>query len=447
MTADPRNVERPCTPPRTAIRIPGSKSLTCRGLVLGAIASEPVQLHGMLVSDDTIALQNAIGQLGVSMHLRDGVLHVDGGLPLTPMDNRSERTLQLGLGGAPARFCLALASLAAGPVIVDGQPRLRQRPMRDAIDLMRQLGLGIEAVGDGPGLPIQVTPGPWTSHALNIGDTATSQVVSALLLVSTCAGGLHVHFTQPPTSGAYLELTVDELRRWGVQVEVKRSDSAITDILVTAGQPLGGTRHIDPDASSAAAAACMCSVVPHAELVLEGVRLDDTQPDAAALGLLQCWGVGMEACAEGLRVRSPGASDTLCTDDVVDASNMPDAVPVLAACAACRGRGPVRFRGLETLRVKECDRIAKTCELLQLADSAASRTCVEGDELVVYPLGAPSPSAEVLTVQTHDDHRMAMAAAVVGLWRGGLKIADPDVVAKSWPHFWQDCAVLGGWRA
>jgi 3-phosphoshikimate 1-carboxyvinyltransferase len=416
-------------------------------MVLGAIAARPASLHGMLFSDDTRALQEAIAKLGVAMNVRDGVLHIGGGA--TPADDEFSNgiELHLGLGGAPARFCLALATLARCPVTIDGDERLRQRPMQDAIDLMQQLGIRVEAIGKGPGLPLRVTPGPWSSHAIDVGATATSQVVSALLLVSTCVGGLTVNFTQPPTSGAYLELTVDELRRWGATVEVQRDGDVLTQIKVSAGQPLGGPMSIAPDASSAVAAACMTCVVPQAEVVLSGVTLDDPQPDTRALRLLQRWGLTMEACDEGLALRSPGASDVLQTDDVVDASDMPDAVPVLAACVACRGRGPVRFRGLETLRVKESDRIVRTSELLQAAGGTPTQAIIEGDELVVHPLGPPSTTMEAIEMQTFDDHRMAMAGAVVGLWRGGVHIADPAVVAKSWPTFWQDCAVLGGWSA
>jgi len=431
--AAPRDAQH--SAPKVTVQLPGSKSLTVRAIMLAALADGPSQLIGALRSDDTDAFCNAVQNLAVDVSIEDDSLCIGGGGPGTPLCD----VLDLGLGGAPARFGLALAALADVPVTVDGAPRLRERPMHDAIALFTQLGVRIEPIGDGPGLPLRVEGGAWETHHLTIGATATSQVVSALLLAATQAGGLQMEFQQSPTSAAYLELTISELRRWGVHVEVERRHGNLHRITVPSHQPSGGNYAIGRDASSAVAAACVCCAVPGAVLALPGATLHDAQPDTRALALLQLAGADITAHDEGLHISTSGE---LSFPAEVDASCMPDAVPSLAVIAACRGAATVRFTGLETLRVKECDRVQATADLLH---TAGGNVLIEGDDLVVY--GGVAPSTEAMDASTCDDHRMAMAAAALGLWRGCVRIDDPGVVTKSWPGFWSDLAGLGGWSA
>ena len=431
--AAPRDAQT--STPIVDVQLPGSKSLTVRAVMLAALADGPSQLTGALRSDDTDALCNAVRNLGVDVSIDDDSLRIGGGGPGTPLCD----VLDLGLGGAPSRFSLALAALADVPVTVDGAPRLRERPMHDAISLFTQLGVRIEPIGDGPGLPLRIEGGAWETHHLTIGATATSQVVSALLIAATRAGGLQVEFQQPPTSAAYLNLTIAELRRWGVHVEVQRRRGNLHRITVPSHPPVGGNYAIGRDASSAVVAACACCAVPGAVLSLPGATLDGAQPDIRALLLLRQAGADITPTDDGLRVSAP---KELTFPDEVDASGMPDAVPSLAVIAACRGAATVRFTGLETLRVKECDRVQSTADLLRTAGGEA---LIEGDDLVVY--GGIAPSRETMDALTCDDHRMAMAAAALGLWRGCVRIDDPGVVTKSWPGFWADLAGLGGWSA
>jgi len=429
-------VERPTTAPRATLRVPGSKSLTCRAIVLGALADAPVELHGALHADDTITLLQAVHGMGVDTRVEAGVMHLAGGGPPQPHTHGLDR-LDMGMGGAPARFTLALAALADAPIVIDGGARLRQRPMHDAVALLGSLGVAVEPIGEGPGLPLRVTPAPWATHTIDIADTATSQVVSSLLLVAANAGGLDMHFTQPPTSAAYIELTIDTLGKWGIDVDVQRADGVLQRINVRRGTPSGGVHTIAADASSAATAACMACALPGAHVTLHNVDPDDAQPDAAALTLLQRAGASLRADEQGLHIDAP---DHLQFPVTVDASAMPDAVPVLAALAATQGTGPVRFTGLDTLRVKECDRIEGTRHLLH---ALGGEPTIEGDDLLVSPL--PAFGDDIITLPSMDDHRMAMAGALLGLWRGHVRIDDADVVTKSWPTFWNDLAPLGGW--
>ena len=426
-------IDRPAGPHVASIHVPGSKSLTCRAIVLGALAGSPVELHGALHSDDTHALLKAVHGMGIDTRIVGDIMHLASG----GQRHLREKVLDMGLGGAPARFAIALASLADAPIIIDGAPRLRERPMQDAIDSLAALGVVVEPVGAGSGLPLRVTPMPWSSHSLTITDTATSQVVSAILLVAASAGGLDVHFAKSPTSEAYIRLTIESLLAWGIDVDVQECDGVLERIRVSAGTPVGGTHSIASDASSAAAAACMACAVPGAQVTLLDVQSDDGQPDAAALSLLEQAGAQLTTNSRGLHIV---AREALHFPALVDASGMPDAVPVLAALAAVRGSSLVRFAGLDTLRVKECDRIEGMRVLLQLAGASAQ---IEGNDLLVSPM--PSHGGDPIMLPTMDDHRMAMAGAVLGLWRGGVRIDDPEVVTKSWPTFWSDLAPLGGW--
>ncbi|MCH2135829.1 MAG: hypothetical protein MK101_04505 [Phycisphaerales bacterium] len=406
--------------------------------MLAAIANGPVEVRNPLRGDDTDALLEAIDALGVDTSIKDHAMRLGGGGPGQP---RRER-LDLGLGGAPARFTLALATLASGSVVVDGASRLRQRPMGDAVDLLRALGARLEPLDEDGRLPIRVlgsAQSPWANHTITVGATATSQVISALLLVAPAAGGIEVVFDAPPTSASYIELTLRSLESVGVSVRrVLDAEGALRAVSVDEGRPQVGVFEVAADASSGAAAAAMACALPGAKVHLSGVVLDDGQPDTAALSLLAAAGARIEAVSGGVDIDS---GEALRFPPLVDAELMPDAVPSLAVLAAVRSCGPVRFTGLHTLRVKECDRVEATAQVIRLLGGSV---LIEGDDLCITPMELTQGMVEL---PTFDDHRMAMAGAVAGLWRGQVRIDDPDVVSKSWPTFWIDTAPLGGWGA
>lgn len=421
-----------------ALRVPGSKSLSARALVLAGLARGTSQLQGVLDSEDTRALVAALQAIGVQVGA--GALR-GGSVELTGSDGAPTggATVHCADGGTPARFLLAVAALASHPVTVDGSARLRERPMGDGVALLRALGVECRHVGREGFLPIEVRPGGRPAGGdLEVGRTASSQFVSGLLLVAPwMARGLTVRFLEPPVSATYIELTLDELSRWGVVAEVTRSTEGVLQGVRVPPTPLScRVAAIEPDASSAVFWAAAAAIVPGSRLVIQGLPRDSRQPDMGAVGALAEMGARVQDGPYGL--------DVACAAERFDppplrgierdCSDFPDGALALAASAAVAA-GPSRLTGLGTLRVKECDRVHALAHNLEALGAQVRQG---SDWLEIHPISTPRPA----TLPTFNDHRIAMAFAVLALRIGGAAIADPRCVAKSYPGFWRDLRSL-----
>lgn len=433
---DPLPVEPLARPFEASIRVPGSKSLTNRLLVLAALARGSSRLDGPLFADDTLRLAAALETLGCPIRMGEASIELDGGAGRLPRGG----AIDLGDGGTPTRFMLALAPLAGGPVAIDGSARMRERPVEEGIALLRLLGARIETTPRafagriGEGLPATVQPSaPLRGATLEIGRTASSQFLSALLLVGpTCAGPLELRYRDAPTSASYLDLTVDALRRFGVAVGEKRDPEGRILAHRIEPQPIAAARvAVEPDASSAAYPALAAALLPGSRVTLLGLERGSRQPDIRFIETLGAMGAEVRQLAEGLSVEGRGQ---LAAIDV-DASLFPDAAMALAVACA-RAAGPSRIRGLATLRVKETDRLAALAAELNRVGATAA---IEGDALRIEPIVG---GGEAAVVHTYRDHRMAMSFAVLGLVQPGIAIADPRCVIKSYPRFWADLAIL-----
>jgi 3-phosphoshikimate 1-carboxyvinyltransferase len=402
-------------------------------------------LHGALRSDDTDGLIEALRALGCVITVNGDSVHIHGCGGRFAADLPVH--INLGDGGTPTRFMMAAASLARAPVTIDGSARMRQRPVADGVTLLTSLGVSVSSTGSGANaaLPLTVTPGVAAPHGgiVRVSRTSTSQCVSGLLL---CApwfrDGLRVEFTEQPTSQSYLELTVDELRRWGVAVDESRDGTGrITSITVPYGPPRARPEvHIEADASSAIYWAAAAAIIPGSVVDLLGLPHQSRQPDMLAIQAIGAMGA--------LIVPSPtehGATRVTCA--VVDSqsplrggqfnlSGAPDGALAVAAIAALAG-GETRLDGLSTLRVKESDRLAALRDGL-IAMGAGAR--IEGDSLIITPISAHHhrTAGAIALIQTVRDHRIAMAFAILGLRSSGAEIVDPGCVAKSYPAFWTD---------
>lgn len=434
--ADPLPIEPLVRPISACVRVPGSKSLSNRHLVLAALADGPVRLRGLLASDDCDRLLAALAALGVGHRVEgDTVVMERGPAP-------REARVDLGDGGTPTRFMIALAAAWSGTTtIVDGSARMRERPVAEGIDMLRALGAEIDYLEAEGRLPVRVRGGTLRGGALEVGRTASSQFVSALLLVGMAAPeGVDIRFTDEPTSASYIALSLSALGQWGVDASVAYGPVAL------GAAPAGGglarvsvprarfaapaTIEIEPDASSA--------VYPAAAAMLAGGTVEipalprsSAQPDIAFFRDLALRGARVEETPEGaLRV----SSGTLRALDA-DYALAPDAAVMAMVVAACAD-APSTIRGLGTLRVKESDRIAAVAAGLR----ALGGTVDEGPDFArIHPLPRTLRPAAIDTV---NDHRIAMAFAVLGLARAGVSIRNPSCVAKSYPGFWRDLDLL-----
>ena len=446
-----------------AIRVPGSKSLSNRHLILAALARGSTRLRGLLACDDCDRLLAALDACAISHRVDGGDLIIDGGA------DRSERdtTVNLGDGGTPTRFMLAFAAAQrGGACIIDASARMRERPVAEGVAMLRALGGEIHAENHAENhgmaeamrlpmrlpmrllmrLPMRVRGGSLRGGRIDIGATASSQFVSALMLVAPAlADGIDIHFTDEPTSASYLELSLAALAAAGVNFEVVRRPVLLSAASVGGGlaritiapQPIaGGTIDIEPDASSAvypAAAAVLCG----STVTLEGLARHSAQPDIGFLDDLAMRGARVEVVGNATRV----SAGKLLRGHDANYARMPDAAVMAMVLAACAD-GPSLFTGLATLRVKESDRIAAVATGLR----ALGATVETGDDWArIHPLPARNSAinpAMKVAIDTVNDHRIAMAFAILGLARGGVSIANPGCVAKSWPGFWTSLDLL-----
>ena len=436
---DPLPIEPAARAADAAIRVPGSKSLSNRHLVLAALAAAPTTLRGLLACDDCDRLLRALEGLGIGDHAT-GAAHSADSIELARRGAPRPGRLDLGDGGTPTRFMLALAAAQPeGEWTIDGSARMRERPVAEGVEMLRFLGARIEYAEAEGRLPVRVRGGGLVGGRLTVGRTASSQFVSALMLVAPALrDGLEIEFTDEPTSASYLQLSLAALAAARVEASVAYGPVALGGPpgsglrrIAIAPQPVpGGVVDIEPDASSA--------VYPAAAAVLTGGRVEllglsrrSAQPDSWFLDDLALRGAAIEETEGGTRVSARGPVRALDSDY----ASAPDAA-VMAMVLAALGDAPSRFTGLGTLRVKESDRIAAVAAGLR----ALGGTVETGEDWArIHPLPARITPAAIGTV---NDHRIAMAFAVLGLARRGVSIRDPGCVRKSWPGFWDALRAL-----
>lgn len=451
-STDPLAIAPLGRPIDASLRVPGSKSLSNRHLVLAALRAldgRETTLRGALRCDDTERLATALARLGLALDFSGDDLRIRPGAPASA---REAIEVNLGDGGTPTRFMLAFAAGAlpesAGAVVVDGSARMRERPVAEGVAMLRALGAEIAFVEAEGRLPVRVRAGSMHGGAIKVGRTASSQFVSALLLVAhRLRDGLDLAFTEHPTSASYIELSLAALGQAGLggglrvdrapdgalaRIRIEASSSSGTSPSSRSGAP---TVSIEPDASSAVYPAA-AAVLVGGRVVLEGLPRDSVQPDRAFLDDLARRGARVEPC----RATDGGPATLVAADGALrgvdsDYALAPDAA-VMAMVLAGAGDRPSRFTGLGTLRVKESDRIEAVAAGLR----ALGGTVETGPDWVrVDPLPADLRPAAIDTV---NDHRIAMAFAVLGLARPGVSIRNPACVAKSWPGFWRSIDLL-----
>jgi 3-phosphoshikimate 1-carboxyvinyltransferase len=397
------------------VRVPGSKSLTNRALVLASLAEGTSTLAGALVADDTEAMAAALSQLGAEIVL-DRVLTtvsgVGGRLRPGPLE------IDARLSGTTARFVLPVLTLGDGPYVLDGAEPLRDRPMGPTIEALRRLGAEVDDTHRPGHLPVVVRAGEVRGDGVGVDGELSSQFTSGLLLAAAAMpAGLAVDLLGPVVSRPYLDMTVAVLRAFGVDA----GSDGERRLWVQPGGLRATDYTIEPDASAASyflAAAAICG----GRVRVPDLGAASLQGDARFADTLAAMGAAVHQDAGSTEVRG---SRRLRGIDV-DLTDMPDMAQTLAAVAVFAD-GPTRVRGVEVIRGHETDRIAAVVTELRRCGIDAHE---HHDGFTIHP-GTPQPSR----VETYRDHRMAMSFALLGLRAPGIAIADPGCVAKTFPDF------------
>ncbi len=404
------------------VRVPGSKSITNRALLVAAMADGPSRLAGVLEADDTAAMIDCLRRLGVVVELTqpDDVAVVAGTAGRWPA---GPLTLDARQSGTTARFLPAALALGTGRYRLDGAPQLRARPFAPLFEALRQLGVGVQAQR-GDLLPVEVLSAgadAWAGEVAVSGDVS-SQFISGLMMAAPLSPrGLRIRLTTPLVSAPYLAITARVMADFGVTTTI-----ADDSVVVPAGRYRPTSQRIEADASAASyffAAAALCG----GTVRVEGLGTTTSQGDAAFADVLGAMGCVVRRGADWTEVDGP--ADGVLRGVTVDLADLSDTAPTLAAVAPFAST-PTRMTGIGFIRHKESDRIGAVVRELRRLGVQADE---EPDGMLVRPGGANLAGT---TVQTYDDHRLAMAFALVGLRVPGVVIADPGCVAKTFPRFW-----------
>jgi 3-phosphoshikimate 1-carboxyvinyltransferase len=410
-----REIE-PCGPVQATLTLPGSKSYTHRALVAAALAAGESHLRNALRAEDTELTAQALAQLGAGIDWQDDFIRVRG------TGGRWEKVTEplfLGNSGTSMRFLTALTALGQGEYRLTGTARLCQRPLGELLVALGQLGVRA-ASEKGDGCPPVLVRSGLTGGRAYLSGAVSSQYVSALLFIGPLApSGLELSVTGTLVSRHYVDLTLEVLGDFGISYyrEGYRYFQLPGDQAY-----LPQDYVIEADASSASyfwAAAALTG----GQVTITNLSLESSQGDAAFPQVLERLGCRAESSASGVTVTGGPLHGIK-----VDMAAMPDLVPTLAVVAAF-AQGDTVITGVAHLRHKESDRLATVAAELAKMGVAARETA---DGLVITG-GRPRGAA----IETHQDHRLAMSFAVAGLQAPGTVIKDPEVVAKSFPDFWE----------
>lgn len=417
---------RPVTGPvRGSIRPPGSKSLTNRALITAALATGQTRLTGVLDSDDTRVMIESLRRLGFSVQQDLDASTIDiagcgGKLAAT------EAELWLENSGTSIRFLTALCSLGNGRFRLDGNSRMRQRPIGDLVEAMKPLGTDLECELGTNCPPVVVSASGLAGGSTTVAGNISSQYLSAMLMAAPCANSpVEINVSGELVSKPYVDMTMGVMAQFGVEVSCREHQR----FRIKPQTYRGAQYDIEPDAS-AASYMFAAAAVTGGEVTVEGLTQYALQGDVRFVEALEQMGCRVTYGEDSITVRGEKL-----TGIDIDMNEISDTAQTLAVVALFAD-GPTRIRNVAHMRHKETDRVFAMVEEIRRLGVEAEE---HDDGLTVKP-GPISPA----TIQTYDDHRMAMSFALAGLKVDGIRIADPGCTAKTYPNFFNDLETLCG---
>ncbi len=408
------------------VTVPGSKSLTQRALIAAALGDGSSKLIGPLASEDTSYTSKALEQMGITMERGDDswTVHGSGGKLATP-----ESEIFLGNNGTATRFLTSVVALGNGSFQIDGEERMRERPIDPLMAALQGWGVDIRSIHNTGCPPLKIESKGLTGGATILPEGKSSQYLSSLLLVAPYAA-------KPATlsvkgevfSKPYVAMTLSVMADFGIDVDCNEE---FTEFIIPQGRYRAMDYRIEGDASNAsyfwAAAA-----VTNGRVTVANVPVPSLQGDSALVPLLARMGCNITRDGGGITVEGCERLQGI----TVDMADMPDVVPTLAVVAAF-AHGKTEIKNIEHLRIKECDRLTAT--LTELAKMGAK--VEEGQDYMIIH-GDGGECLHGTAIETYNDHRMAMSFAVAGLRVSGIQITGEGCVAKSFPDFWERFGLL-----
>lgn len=402
-----------------AIDLPGSKSIALRQLAMCALTEEQTTLRGIPLCDDTDAMLDCLGQLGLKVERKTDVVIVQG-----PMRRSGDVVLNARMSGASTRLLIGLAALRSGQTQIDGHSSLQVRTNRPLLETLTGLGCIIAAPDHG-GLPVTISGGPLTGGHLKIDGSLSSQYITALLIaLPLLSQNSLLEITGNLVSKPYIDITINEMAKRGAHARWRDRRT----IEVSAGGYQGGEHHVEGDATAATYATSLATL-HRSRVRLNNLGSTTHQGDYQFLDVLEKIGASVQRDRTFTRVEGP---DQLVNLGTIDMTEMPDAALTLIAMSPLLP-GETRITGLSSLHHKECDRLE--CPARELRQMGVAVT-TSHDTFTAQKVTPETLKAHQLT--TYHDHRMAMAFSVLGSATGNLTIDDERVVDKTYPAYWDD---------
>lgn len=399
----------------THIQLSGSKSESNRALILRALSKKQVSIENLSNAADTKVLADWLEYLHTGNN----------------ENIETPQTIDVGPAGTAMRFLTAYLSLQPGKFLLTGSDRMKERPIKLLVDALRSMGAEMEYMGNEGYPPIQINGGfNQTQNTIKINGAISSQYISALLLIaSTLPKGLTIKIEDTLTSAPYVEMTLEMLSIAGIRVHWTDNTIQIES------QPFHeSTLSIEPDWSAASYWYSIAALADKAFITLNGLAKYSLQGDSRITEIMANFGIETTFLAKGMEIATVAKAPRV---KIFDFSDCPDLAQTVIVYCAAAGLN-MKFVGLETLKIKETNRI----QALQNELAKIGVRLLEGG--LLYTLDTSDLHfPEKLTISTYHDHRMAMAFAPLALRVNELCIEDADVVNKSYPGFWKDLEKAG----
>lgn len=420
---------QPAMHAKGVVRLPGSKSISNRTLLLAALAQGTTHIRDLLASDDTHVMLMALQKLGVKWEQigesQDYIVHgVDGSFPVHQAD------LFMGNAGTAIRPLTAALAVTGGDYTLHGVSRMHERPIGDLVDALNAIGTHIKYTGEPGYPPLHIQRGRIHAHEMSVRGNVSSQFLTALLMAAPLMAreqDVTINVIGELISKPYIEITLNLIQRFGVAVQRNGWQS----FTIKAGQRYisPGNIHVEGDASSASYFLA-AGAIAGGPVRVEGVGQDSIQGDVRFVEALEQMGATIRMGDNWIEAESNGVLRAI----DADFNHIPDAAMTIAV-AALYADGPSTLRNIGSWRVKETDRISAMATELRKLGAIVE----EGDD---YLKVTPPVEIQSAAIDTYDDHRMAMCfslATLDGAARRGnkVRINDPQCVAKTFPEYFE----------
>lgn len=401
------------------VKVPGSKSITNRALLLAALATGKSVLTGVLFSDDSRHFLSSLESLGFDVTIDEPnttvtVVGEGGSIP------NKTATIDVGSAGTAARFLTAMLALSHGEYIINCSEQMKKRPMKPLFDALISIGATFEYLNKDFHLPVKVTGNKGNCGDVDLDITKSTQFLSALLMVGPMTStGFSINITSPKVSGAYIDIT----RRMVEQFGSTTSFSGSTYTVPKGAQFKNLDYAIEPDMSAACYFYSMATLTG-GSITVEGVHKDLMQGDIKYLNVLAQLGSTISSSEQGIRVT--GQTNGSYPGINIDMNNFSDQTMTLA-CLAPFATSPTVIRNVAHIKVQECDRMVGIINELTKVGIECS---ADGENIYIH-----QGIVQGGTIETYDDHRFAMAFSLLGLRAGGIIIDDPQCCRKTFENY------------